>query len=509
MMNLDDKIKDLDALSLIIDDLKKNGAKIVHCHGVFDLLHPGHIRHFEAAKREGNILVVTVTRDEYVNKGPGRPVFNHRLRAESIAALSCVDFVAINVWPNAVEAIKKLKPHLYCKGSDYANRQDDLTGGIYEEEEAVKSVGGQLHFTNEPSFSSTKILNLHYDVYPEEAQKYLEEFRRKYPSGDVVARMENLKDMKVLVIGDAIIDQYHYVGSMGKSPKDNIIVTKFIEEESFAGGALAAANHVAGFCKNVHLVTCLGTQDSREEFIRSHLQPNIEPEFFYREDAPTVVKRRFVEPTFLTKMFGISYFNDRDLPESVSQDVNRYLTANLKNYDLILVTDFGHGLIDHNLVSTLCEKARFLAVNTQTNTANAGYNLITKYQKADYICIDEPETRLACHDKFGDLDKLMENIAQPLNCGRMAVTHGHYDTLTYSREEGFYMTPIFSKEVRDTVGAGDAFLAVTSPCVAAGFPMDLVGFIGNVVGALKVRIVCNRSPVEPTPLYKFIKALLT
>ncbi len=508
-MDLDNKIKELNDLSQIIDNLKSNGTKIVHCHGVFDLLHPGHIRHFEAAKREGDTLVVTVTRDEYVNKGPGRPVFNHRLRAESIAALSCVDFVAINDTPDAVEAIKKLKPHIYCKGSDYANRKDDLTGKIYDEEEAVKSVGGQLHLTNEPSFSSTKILNLHYDVYPEEARKYLEEFRRKYSSEEIIGRMENLKDMKVLVIGDAIIDQYHYIGTMGKSPKDNIIVTKFIEEENFAGGALAAANHVAGFCKNVRLVTCLGMQDSHEEFIRSHLQPNIETEFFYREDAPTVVKRRFVEPTFLTKMFGVSYFNDHDLPEPIIQDVNRYLAANTKDYDLVLVTDFGHGLIDRSMVNKLCEKARFLAVNTQTNTANAGYNLITKYQRADYICIDEPETRLACHDKFGNLDELMVNIAQSLNCDRMAVTHGHFDTLSYSREEGFFMTPIFSKEVKDTVGAGDAFLAVTSPCTAAGFPMDLVGFIGNAVGALKVRIVCNRTPVEPTSLYKFIKALLT
>src|SRR3989338_5433489 len=113
------KIKALDELACIIQQFKEKGKKIVQCHGVFDLLHPGHIRHFEAAKREGDMLIVTLTKDKYVNKGPGRPVFNQRLRAESIAALECVDYVAINDWPTATNAIKKLKPHIYAKGSDY------------------------------------------------------------------------------------------------------------------------------------------------------------------------------------------------------------------------------------------------------------------------------------------------------------------------------------------------------------------------------------------------------
>jgi len=80
------KIKTLDELADIIQELKSKGHTIVHCHGGFDLLHPGHIRHFESVKRQGDILIVTVTPDEYVGKGPGRPVFNQRLRAESIAA---------------------------------------------------------------------------------------------------------------------------------------------------------------------------------------------------------------------------------------------------------------------------------------------------------------------------------------------------------------------------------------------------------------------------------------
>jgi rfaE bifunctional protein nucleotidyltransferase chain/domain len=155
-MDVSDKIKNLDDLADIIQNLKRDGKKIVQCHGVFDLLHPGHMLHFQAAKREGDILIVTVTKDEHVDKGPGRPVFNQRIRTESIAALQCVDYVALNEWPTAVETIKKLKPDVYVKGNEYAKA--DMTGRIYAEEEAIKSIGGRVHFTDEPTSSSSQLL---------------------------------------------------------------------------------------------------------------------------------------------------------------------------------------------------------------------------------------------------------------------------------------------------------------------------------------------------------------
>lgn len=502
------KIKTLDELSQIIQNLKKEGKAIVHCHGVFDLLHPGHIRHFEAAKREGDILIVTLTRNEFVGKGPGRPVFNQRLRAESIAALQCVDYVAVNEWPTAVKTIKKLEPDVYVKGSEYARREDDLTGKIYEEEEAITSIGGRIHFTDDITFSSTALLNVYFDVYPEEAEEFLREFRRNHSAEDIITRLRDLRKLKVLIIGDTIIDEYHYCTSMGKSLKANIIATRYVREEIFAGGVLAAANHIAGFCEDVHLVTCLSTQDSRGDFIRTHLKPNVRAEFFYREDAPTVVKRRFVEPAFVSKMFEVCFLDDSDLPEHLALEVCHYLERNIEDYDLVVVADFGHGFIERKIVDVLCKKARFLAVNAQTNSANTGFNLITKYPRADYVCIDEPEIRMATHGKYGNLKDLILRVAKQLECNRVAVTRGYLGSVTYTPEEGFFEIPVFSKQVIDTMGAGDAYLSITSPCVAAGNPMEVVGFVGNAVGALAVLIIGNKSSVEPTPLFKFVTALL-
>lgn len=129
--------------------------QLVHAHGCFDLLHIGHIKHLEEARRLGDILVVTITPDIYVNKGPGRPLFNENLRAEAIAALSCVDYVAINKWPTAVEAIKHIKPDIFIKGSEFRNNP---TPAIIEEEEAVNSIGGKLVFTGGNVISSSSEL---------------------------------------------------------------------------------------------------------------------------------------------------------------------------------------------------------------------------------------------------------------------------------------------------------------------------------------------------------------
>jgi rfaE bifunctional protein nucleotidyltransferase chain/domain len=506
--DIESKIKSLNELATIVDEMRRKGRTIVQCHGVFDLVHPGHIRHLEAAKRDGDVLVVTITKDEHVNKGPGRPVFNQRLRAESIAALANVDFVAVNQWPTAVEAIRCLRPHVYVKGNEYASAENDLTGMIAMEEAAIKEVGGKIRFTDEITFSSTELLNSHFDVYPEEAQAFLQQFRQRYSAADVIKSLDALRGLKVLLIGETIIDEYHYCQTLGKSPKEPLVATKYLRGETFAGGVLACANHLAGFCEDVDLVTCLGSQDSKEEFIQEHLKPNVRPRFFHRDDASTIVKRRYVEQAFLTKMFEVCFLDDSPLPSRIERDVCRYLQEVIREYDLVLVADYGHGFMGPELISAICAGARFLTVNTQTNSANTGYNLITKYPRVDFICIDEPELRLACTDRSTSLRELITSTATRLKSGWAAITRGHHGSLTYSAQEGFYDVPVFSSKVVDRVGAGDAYLSVAAPCVAAHVPMDVVGFVGNAVGALAVRIIGNRSAVEPVPLYKFVTALL-
>jgi bifunctional ADP-heptose synthase (sugar kinase/adenylyltransferase) len=418
-----------------------------------------------------------------VKKGPGRPVFNQRLRAESVAALACVDFVALNDDPTAVETIRRIKPDLYVKGGEYSKHEDDLTGKICDEENAVRSVGGDVYFTNDITFSSTALLNSHFNVFPDEAGKFLSKFKKKYTAEGIITKLKKLKDLSVLVIGDTIIDSYCYCAGLGKPSKDNIVATRYLYEEQFAGGTLAVANHVAGFCDNVSLVSMVGNEKENIKFIKSRLRKNIKHRFFIEKNMKTIVKKRFLDPAFLSKMFELCYMDDFIMDKKIEKDILRHLSSEVKKYDLVIVSDFGHGFMSPRLVDFISKKARFLAVNTQTNSANTGFNLVTKYPRADYICIDEPEIRIA-------------------------ITRGHKGSLFHGNKNGFCATPVFSKEIVDRIGAGDACLAVTSPAVASGMSCEEASFICNAVGALAVLIVGNRNPVDPVALYKFIVTLL-
>jgi cytidyltransferase-like protein len=502
------KIKNLDELAEIVRSLKENGQTVVHCHGVFDLVHMGHIRHFEAAKRQGNVLVVTVTKDEYVNKGPGRPVFNQRLRAESVASLQVVDFVAINEWPTAAPTIRKLRPHFFVKGSEYADRKKDVTGYISEEEQAVREVEGRLHFTDEVTLSSTKLLNSYFDALSEEAEDYLRDFRQRYSAEKVIEALHAIEGKRVLVIGDIIIDEYHFCDVLGKSSKAHTINARFRRSEAHAGGALMVANQVASFCDNVHLVTCLGNEDSWHHFITTSLKPNISTKLFVRPDAPTIVKRRFTDMHRLTNLFELTFLNESPLPDKIEHQFGAYLKRVVADYDVVIVADFGHGLLGSGPRDIIQDHAPFLAVNVQTNSANMGYNPVTNYHRADYVCLHENELRLANHDQFGNLQEIVERTARSLGAHTVVITQAGEGSTIFQPGKGYSHTPIFSTRVVDPIGAGDAYLAVTAPCVAADYPAELIGFLGNCVGGLKVASLGNKEVVEPVPLFKFITTLL-
>lgn len=505
------KIKSVDALSRIIAELKNKGKKIVQCHGVFDLVHLGHIRHFNLAKKEGDVLVVTITKDKYVKRGPGRPIFNENLRAETLASLAITDYVSIIDSPTATESIKILKPDIYAKGNDYRQKDRDITGKIYEEEQAIKAVGGRLVFTDDITFSSSQLINDYLDVFPSRTMKYLKAIAKRYPLEQIIANIETLRKLKVLVIGDAIIDQYHYCTPMGKSSKEHLVAYKYKSEESFAGGSLATANNVASVCGKVDLLTILGENNSQEDFINKHLSPNIKPYFFYRPNTETIVKRRFVNEVdggTSRKLFEVCFIKDDDIPKREEEKIAKRLDKIIKDYDLVVVSDFGHGLLTKNLIKLISSKARYLALNVQTNSANIGFNMVTKYPKANCVCVDELELRYATHDRFSDLRTNINKVYEDLECEHIIATCGPFGSLCYSKKEGYHETPAFSYRVVDAIGAGDAFFAFIAPCFASGMPQDLVSFIGNAVGSLAVQIVCNREPVNSVDLIKFITRLL-
>jgi rfaE bifunctional protein kinase chain/domain len=502
------KILLIDDLIKKVSKLQKMGKVVVQSHGVFDLIHPGIIEHLSEAKSQGDILLVTVVKDKDVRRGPGRPIFPGDFRVENVASLEQVDYACLVDDEIPFECVRKIKPNIFAKGKAYKERDRIIHEKIFEEEKEFYFGKSKIYETGGFSFSSSQIINNFLDIYPAETKTFLKAFAKKYNFQEIVEKLNGLKKMKVLLIGDGIIDEYHYCESMGKSAKAPLVVHRYIAHEIFAGGAFIIANHLAGLCNEVQLVTLLGREESREDFILNNLKPNVIAKFFYREDGPTICKKRYINQYLSQKLFEINYLNDNYINENCELAVADYLEATIPEYDLILISDFGHGFITDKIIKIVEKYAQKFAVNTQTNAANVGYNLITKYRRPNFVCLDETEARLTAQERFSNIEDVAKNISKQVDPDYFIITLGKRGSIGVNRGNEITRMPVFSTKVVDTVGAGDAFFAFAAPCFAQGMPLDLVSFIGNASGALAVQIVGNKKPVEKYELIEFIHTIL-
>jgi rfaE bifunctional protein kinase chain/domain/rfaE bifunctional protein nucleotidyltransferase chain/domain len=501
------KIRPIDDLAQALSGLRASGKKVVHCHGVFDLLHIGHIKHLQAARKLGDALVVTITPDRFVNKGPHRPAFPERLRAEALASLACVDFVGINNWPTAVETIERLRPTYFVKGVVRESGKRDHTDAIDREEQAVKAAGGELILTDEETFSASTLINRFMDVFSSETKTFLEQFRSKHTPEEIVGHLQAIRKLKVLVIGETIIDEYQFCSVMGKSGKEPVLAALHNRTEQYPGGVLAIANHIANFCDQVDILSSVGEVNSARDFISDRLAKNITPHFVTVPGAPTIIKRRFLDEYPGQKLFEV-YVMREGMPAEIEAKFCADLERLAPQYDVVIVADYGHGVMTDRAVHLACDKAKFLAVNTQVNAGNRGFNTISKYRRADFVSLGEPEVRLDARRVSGDLKPVVEALAKKIGTQEFLVTRGSSGCLIHNRDHGFFQAPAFAIRVVDRVGAGDAVLGITAPCAATKIPPQVLAFIANVVGAEACTIMGHRSFLEPASLYRHITSLM-
>jgi bifunctional ADP-heptose synthase (sugar kinase/adenylyltransferase) len=273
--------------------------------------------------------------------------------------------------------------------------------------------------------------------------------------------LNRVSDLKVLFVGDAIMDEYIYVKTIGKAVKENALSSIKGETERFEGGVWAAAKHTRNFCAVVDI--------------------QIGPKIMWNT--------RLVDEIYLRKLFVL-----HDLREGFEYPAQ----MDAREYDLVIVTDFGHGTMTKELIEKMTRYARFLAVNTQTNATNYGFNLITKYPRADLVVLDELEARLAAHDR----DSPIEDVILKLGYNKIIVTRGIHGAIGF--DGAFERQEALTDKALDTMGAGDAFLSVAAPFAAVGASMKDLIRIGNAAGAVKVGIVGHRSSVDKETLEKYL-----
>jgi bifunctional ADP-heptose synthase (sugar kinase/adenylyltransferase) len=269
---------------------------------------------------------------------------------------------------------------------------------------------------------------------------------------------EAVKNLRVLMVGDAIIDRYVFVRPLGKSIKESVLSVGYEREEEYRGGVWAAAAHLAGLCATVDVL----------------------------HGPRVVVNTRFVEGVNNRKLFTLH--EERAGEASPGVDVG--------SYDVVIVADFGHGTMDAALIERLSKEARFLAVNAQTNSTNFGFNLVTKYRRADFVVIDELEARLAAQDR----DSSIEDVILKLGYRKIIVTLGSRGAIGF--DGSFHREKAFTDQVVDTMGAGDAFLAISAPFAAARFSIRDLVQIGNAAGAAKVGVLGHQRAINKEDLVR-------
>lgn len=507
-MQIEKKIISISELADIVSKLKAEGKKVVHCHGVFDLLHIGHIRYFRQAATFGDVLIVTVSPDRFVDKGPHRPAFGEVLRAEGIASQDVVDYVAINEWPTAEELLRVVKPDVYVKGSDFKSIDADPTGKLRLEADVCEEIGAELKLTKEIVFSSTNLINRFMSSFTDEVQEYLEMFRSRYSIQDVEDVLDRVSKLKVTVVGDTILDDYQYCSPLGASSKEPVMAFNHTGGDLFAGGVLAIANHISNFVDEVEMFTVLGEIDTKEEFVREHLNDNVKPYFAYQKDAPTLRKRRYIEGYTMTKLFEIYHMDDTGLDNERDQAFRDGLKKVYEESDLVVAADFGHGAISVKTRESLAQ-AKFLAVNTQANAGNRGFHTISGYGRCDFISLAEPELRLDARDKLTGVTPLTTEVQQRLGASMVAVTRGKKGSYVLDGHGNGVLVPAFVHKVVDKIGSGDAFFSVASLVASLGdVSPEIVAFLGNIAGGIAVGIVGNEKSVSKQAIMKNVTSLL-
>ena len=498
----------LDALKLQkkINLLKKKKVKVSLCHGVFDIVHFGHIKHFQKAKEFGDVLVVSITADSYVKKGLGKPIFTDKIRAQYLSSLKEIDFVFINNNETAIDVINIVKPNYYIKGQDYKIRKSDITKNIFLEEKAVKKNKGKIIFTDEVQFSSSKIINSNVKIFTDDQQNYFKITQKYYNSNSLKDYLKKIEKNRVLVIGETIIDQYNFCESLGKSGKDPFLTFKPKNSSDYLGGAAAIANNISVFCKKVDFISMLGENKEYESFVRKNLKKNINKIFIYKKNSPTILKKRYLDSVNYNKIFGLYSLNEENLLFNEIKKLNQEIKKKIKKADLVIVSDYGHGFITDTTAKLITKFSNKLFLNTQINSANIGYHSLNKFKKINFLIINETELRNELRNKFESIEKLSKVLCKKFVINHLVITCGKKG-LTYFnvKNNKFYYCPSFCKTVIDKVGTGDNMLAAMSLFFKVGAPAYLSLLFGSAAAYSAIQLYANSKVLDKNELTKFLE----
>ena len=317
--------------------------------------------------------------------------------------------------------------------------------------------------------------------------------------------IESFKNIKPLIIGETILDQYYFCEALGKSGKDPFLAFREIYNEKYLGGTGLIARNLSSFCKKIYFLSSIGEKKEHINYIKKKLPKNINLSFLQKKNSPTIIKKRFLDINTKSKLFGVYDLNDKLISETDEKKFIKFFYNDTKNSDLTIIADYGHGIMTKKIINNIKSKTKFLAANVQINAANKSYHSFNNYKNTDCIIINETELRSEMRNREDKINTLIKKLSKKLSLKYLAVTRGTKGIILYeSKTNKFYTSPAFELNAIDKIGAGDTVLSILSICIFKKIDLNLALFISSLAAALSVRVIGNKSAITKENLLKYI-----
>jgi rfaE bifunctional protein kinase chain/domain len=485
------KIKQPSDLARIIKGFRGK-KKVIMCHGVFDVVHPGHVRHLLYAKGKGDILIVSLTADKYITKGLLRPHVPEQLRAFNLAAFEMVDYVLIDNNPEPYENLKLIRPDFFAKGYEYV--ASDPNPKTLEEKKIVESYGGEMLFTpGDIVYSSSKFLDLSAPKIGDEKLQMLME-SENISFKDITDCIHSLKNFVIHVVGDTIVDSYtdcKMIGGMTKTPTISVRYEKRID---YVGGAGIVAKHLRAAGARVIFTTILG-DDSFQEFVLDDLRKfNVECNPFFDSSRPTTVKNAIVVGDY--RLLKIDTLDNRPISDKGLNFIKAAIEKT--SADAVVFSDFRHGIFSKNSIKKLIESMPENTLKIADSQVASRWGNILDFKEFDLITPNEKEARFSMGDQDSTIRSLGQQLLEKSKAKNLFLKLGESGLmiLTEKCSQNPFFVDSFVLNAKDPVGAGDAMLAyATLALLSSGNPV-----MAGIIGSLAAAVECEKDgniPIEP------------
>ena len=499
------KIKTREELQVLIGPRPRD-KKVIMCHGTFDLVHPGHLRHLMYARSKADVLVASLTSDAFILKAHYRPFVPQQLRAMNLAALEVVDYVIVDDQPTPLENLAFLQPDYFAKGFEYTE-SGKLHPKTQEEVDVLASYGGEVLFTpGDVVFSSSRFIEETPPNIGVEKLMALMESEEVTFDG-LRAALDACRGLRVHVLGDTIVDSYIYTTPIGSSTsKTPTLSVKYEEQTDFAGGAAVVARHLRAAGADVTFSTVLG-DDPHGTFVMAEMEkhgiralPVIDP------TRPTTNKAAYIANGY--RLLKVDRVDNRPISERIMGQFSQQLAAS--EVDAYVFSDFRHGIFGKATIPSLIASLKPGPLRVADSQVASRWGNILDFHGFDLITPNEKEARFSLADQDSVVRPLALDLYKRAECKVLILKMGARGIITYRAASpdirAFFTIDAFAGNVVDPVGSGDALLSyATLSLRATGNPV-----IASILGTMAAGVACDHdgnTPVTPEQVRAKLSAI--